>query len=406
MAQKLKNLKVTKVDFVDAGANPRADIKLFKRKATEGSGSEPKATDEDRLADSVAKKIADAIAGIFKRTKIEKDGAETFKETMNAANTEKIREEIWSVCYALQQSLGSIVSDEELDSTQMLEMMNESIDDFSIQIKEYVSIWAYGKAAEIRKNFSMPDESEIPMVITVHDSLGKLIEKARIKKGELEEMVKIDKSKMTPEERTVYEEIIKKYAVEDTEQVEKKNPEKPGNDKEEIDEETEKSCGGKTSTKKSVFSERIEGQEDIYKGLHPAVKAEIESLRKFREDAEDRELREVAKKYTVIGKKEEELFPVLKNLKAAGGTAYSDMIATMDAMVATMENSGVFSEIGKSGGYGGVVPVTKSTSETQIDVIAKSYIEKDPSLSYVEAVAKAWENNPDLVAAYDDEAGF
>ena len=32
MATKLKNLNVTKVDFVDAGANQRADIKLFKRK--------------------------------------------------------------------------------------------------------------------------------------------------------------------------------------------------------------------------------------------------------------------------------------------------------------------------------------------------------------------------------------
>lgn len=32
MAAKLKNLKVTKVDFVDQGANPDAHIKLFKRK--------------------------------------------------------------------------------------------------------------------------------------------------------------------------------------------------------------------------------------------------------------------------------------------------------------------------------------------------------------------------------------
>ena len=32
MAKKLKNLEVTKVDFVDEGANQGANIKLFKRK--------------------------------------------------------------------------------------------------------------------------------------------------------------------------------------------------------------------------------------------------------------------------------------------------------------------------------------------------------------------------------------
>ena len=31
MATKLKNLNIKKVDFVDAGANPDAHIKLFKR---------------------------------------------------------------------------------------------------------------------------------------------------------------------------------------------------------------------------------------------------------------------------------------------------------------------------------------------------------------------------------------
>ena len=32
MATKLKNLKITKVDFVDDGANPEAHIRLFKSK--------------------------------------------------------------------------------------------------------------------------------------------------------------------------------------------------------------------------------------------------------------------------------------------------------------------------------------------------------------------------------------
>lgn len=40
---------------------------------------------------------------------------------------------------------------------------------------------------------------------------------------------------------------------------------------------------------------------------------EIAELRKFRQDAENRELLTVAKKYELLGKKPEELVPVLKS---------------------------------------------------------------------------------------------
>ncbi len=51
------------------------------------------------------------------------------------------------------------------------------------------------------------------------------------------------------------------------------------------------------------------GEEDIYKGIHPEVAKEIAELRKFRQDAENRELLTVAKKYELLGKKPEELVP-------------------------------------------------------------------------------------------------
>ena len=40
MATKLKDLKVTKVDFVDVGANPKAHIKLYKNES--GTAGESK----------------------------------------------------------------------------------------------------------------------------------------------------------------------------------------------------------------------------------------------------------------------------------------------------------------------------------------------------------------------------
>lgn len=92
-------------------------------------------------------------------------------------------------------------------------------------------------------------------------------------------------------------------------------------------------------------------------------------------------------------------------MKAAGGTAYDDMISTLDSMVAMADNSGIFSEIGKSG-RGSHVSVAKGKSEAQVESIAKGYMEKDPDLNYADALAKAWESNPELLASYDEEAGF
>ena len=132
------------------------------------------------------------------------------------------------------------------------------------------------------------------------------------------------------------------------------------------------------------------------------MRAELESLKKFREEAEARELTEVAKRYAIIGKKEEELVPLFKSLQAAGGTAYNDMIAVLDQAVTAVEKSGVFSEIGKSG-YGSSAV---GAAEAKVEAIAKGYMEKDSSMDYASAMAKAWEDNPELMDEYEAEAGF
>lgn len=47
LATKLKDLKVTKVDFVDAGANPKAHIMLYKSE-NGAPGEEPEGEPKDR----------------------------------------------------------------------------------------------------------------------------------------------------------------------------------------------------------------------------------------------------------------------------------------------------------------------------------------------------------------------
>lgn len=416
MATKLKNLDVTKVDFVDAGANQRADIKLFKRKdSVSGKSEEIPDSVTIPLSDSMLKRFFIAVGkklGIS--TDLEdvqkKEEAYTFGEKMSEVRQQDIADEMWRICYALQSSLQSILYDGELAEEQVQSMMEESVSDFNNVIVSAIGSWSAGKCSEIRKSRTW-GENDLAGMEAFRNRLDECIKKVKEKRGGLEEMLKIDKSKMTPEELAAYNDIIKKYAVEEDEEgnVEKKKV-KPEENEDEIDDNVDGKSGKskKGDTAKSI-SEGEGSGEELYKGLHPLVAAELESLKKFRENAETKELMDVAKKYEIIGKKPEELVPMLKSLRAAGGTAYKDMLSALDTAVEMVNASGVFGEIGKSGSYKGaaiIQSVAKSESEMKVEAIAKSYIEKDPSMSYTDAVAKAWENNPALMLAYENESGF
>lgn len=439
MATKLKNLKIRKVDFVDEGANPEAHIRLIKRKGKETPSAEESGGKESR---NVLKKLLGFIgraAGMEEQEinsvveEIQKNDSISFHEKINEVNNRKIADEMWDVCYALQSALCSILNDEELDSVKTQTAMKESLEEFYTLMGESIQKWSDGKEAGIVRKEYNPKEritkEELEVMKSERDRLTEAINDAanacvdcvnkvaaeqaetaeqktisNTPKGE--EEMKIDKSKMTPAELAFLDSIEKRYGTEETGNLKTAEtgiavtgtsmaPASAGTAK-----------APEVPLAKSAALETVAAvqgtpePDNIYKGLHPAVRAELESLKKFKEAAEDRELSEIAKKYAIIGKKEEELVPLFKSLKAAGGTAYHDMIAVLDQVVNTVEKSGVFSEIGKSGHFG------ENSAETKISGIAKGYMEKDPSLSYNEAVAKAWEDNPDILNEYDEEAGF
>lgn len=420
MATKLRNLKIKKVDFVDEGANPDADIKMRKKKDKE----------EPKNSSSILKKLFGFIgkaAGMNQEeidsavAEIQKGDFVSFNEKINEVNNQKICNEIWDIGYALQSSLCSILNDDELDSASAAAAMQESLDEFYAVVQESIKKWSSGRSASIVKKNEDLSEAELEIMKSAVERLNETIEKAakdkeesekdepdnnQNPKGEEKKMgMKIDKSKLTDAERAFLENIEKRYGVDEGDNtvdggvvpapIEQLLP--PVSTESTVVKSANQPVPGVVA---SVV--QTEEPDSIYKGLHPAVRAELESLKKFREDAEARELTEVAKRYVIIGKKEEELVPMLKSLKAAGGTAYSDMIAVLDQAVAAVEKSGVFSEIGKSGHGSNAA----GAAEAKIETIAKGYMEKDSSLDYTAAVAKAWEDNPELMSEYETEAGF
>ncbi len=428
MATKLKNLKIRKVDFVDEGANPGARIGMFKRKDGEGQAIEE---ENKKEPGSILKKLFGLIgkaAGMDQSEidravdEVQKGSSMSFTERINAVNTGKIADEMWDICYALQSSLCSILNDEEMDSGSAATAMQESLDEFYTVVQDSIKEWSGGKLASIVRKSEAVSEEDLKIMKSAVERLNESIEKAgqdmgskreleedktknrKSQKGDKEEM-KIDKSKLSDAERAFLESIEKRYGTEGGD-----NPDStvtaaaPA-----VAFAAQPPASAESEVRKTIQVQVKEASalqtaesDNIYKGLHPAVAAEMEELRKFRQAAEEKELNRIAKKYALIGKKEEELVPLLKSLKAAGGTAYNDMIAILDQTVEAVEKSGVFSEIGKSGNS----VSGENSAQAKISGIAKGYMEKDTAMSYQEAVAKAWEDHPELLAEYDEQEGF
>lgn len=412
MATKLKNLKITKVDFVDDGANLEAHIRLFKSKdgvePPHDEGAEKKPNIWKRLITAITKAAGSETDTSELESVIDdiQKSSESFGERIAEVKNRKIADEIWDICYALQSSLCSILNDEDMDGTSAATAMQESLDEFYEFSKEAISQWSSGKATNIVKKEEVT-ASDLEMMKSARSRLDDTIEKAEKAQEEpgaeepkkkdqnknqnnakgAEEM-KIDKSKLTPAELAFLQSIEKRYGEEEGAGAEGVTPPAQNTDP------TPATGVGKSNTP----AQGTDGGEDIYKGMHPAVRAELENLKKFREATEERELEDVAKKYEIIGKKKEELVPVLKSLKAAGGTAYTDMIAVLDGAVAAVEKSGAFTEIGKSGGAGTTDGAAWTKAETQAAEIMKS-----KNVTKAQALDEVFRNDPELAAECEKE---
>lgn len=308
------------------------------------------------------------------------------------------------------------MNDEEMDSSSVAEAMQESLDEFYAVVKESISKWSNGNAASIMRKEEEASKAEIEIMKAAVERLNQSIEKAdnsagedeldkkENQEGEKETMGrKIDKSKLTEAEKAFLESIEKRYSTEDGAAQDKRGTMAAGASTG----QTPPPALEEPTVIKSVVqpaadttpTTQTEDTDSIYKGLHPAVRAELEGLKKFREDAEERELTEVAKKYTIIGKKEEELLPLFKSLRAAGGTAYNDMIAVLDQAVAAVEKSGAFSEIGKSG-HGSM----DGSAWAEADAKATELMKSKDGLSKAQALDEVFLANPELAEKCEKEA--
>ena len=130
MATKLKNLQLTSVDLVRAGANQEADILLYKSAEgpVEGADVQQEQTPEQEPDNAP---VADSDA----EDPIEKDYT-TF-DTLNAGREND--EKLWRYTDALTTSIRSIKEDNSLDAGRKLDLMRKSLGEFDTAMADLFS---------------------------------------------------------------------------------------------------------------------------------------------------------------------------------------------------------------------------------------------------------------------------
>lgn len=384
MAKKLNGLVVKKIDFVDSGANPEANVMIYKRKEAKSKQDDDEDMDinledeenyddeddeeedddmdidlEDEYEDEddeeeaapPKKGVKKALHEIAKAlgfvepnyepaefTKGEKPMTDIYKKAYQFsvlsedASPDDVVSAVRMNSFGMSESMASIVSDDTIGINKRAEMI-ANLDDYYTITKSLIPLWANGQ-------------------------------------------VSTQVAKRVDEVNPAYQEVFKSASAWLEEQIEKSET----NNEEEDESEME-------INKKSA--------QDIYKGLNPAVRQEIEDLKKFKARKEDEEMLEIAKRYETIGKKADEFAPVLKSLKATNEQVYHDTLATLDAAVSAVEKSGMFKEVGS--GMSGKAGEGWSVIEKS----ANKILEANPNMSRAQAIVKAGEQNPEALAEYE-----
>lgn len=199
--------------------------------------------------------------------------------------------------------------------------------------------------------------------------------------------IKIDKSLFSAEELAQYEALIAKAKVDPeaaSKEMEEEEPPFPPK-KPPVDDDVEDELDKKCKTEKSA---------------DPALAAALEELATLKKSFEMKEMTQVAKKYAPLGKKEDELANTLYEMKKSNEANYNAYIAVLDESLEMVEKSGLFAEIGKSsaGSYSGPVGV-----EAKVHAKATEIMKSHPDMDFNSAIARAWDENPDLFDEYDKE---
>ncbi|MBE6722268.1 MAG: hypothetical protein E7572_07255 [Ruminococcaceae bacterium] len=370
---KLKDLKLTSVDFCQQGANPDAHIQLTKSK----DGTQPQDT---RPAFERAVELLKSAFHVEPDSPNVKKDAQTFADIKGNRDA---REKLWQCNDAFDDSIRSILQDNELEDSAKHELMLQSLSQFTEAMTANIDGLYTAAPAGVSKekgDENTMDEKEF------------------------------DLSGMTADEQNTFKALLAKSKSKKPAAGSEDVPPEGGEPN-----EAEKKKGGcaksaaseTTETQPSTEPHQTETQKSVTEEgtLPPAVQAAIDRMnglsdkleKSLKQQAESADL-QVAKKYEALGDTAE-IAKALGQARVAGETAYNAYVAAMDKALEVTKNSDsvLFGEVGKSASGGA------STAVGKVESIAKSIRDKDPTLTVQQSMAKAFEQNPELEAEYEKE---
>lgn len=372
---KLEDLEVKKIDAVDIGADQKANILIKKR----GGAEEPKGNFFKRFFNAFCDSLGVNSEDVRKSME---DEATSFDDVMNEKKIYDVRDQIWNACNSLEQSIVSILLDKECEDKQAA--IAQSIDQFKAFSDDASKSWIkLERVATDKEDTVVADDFEIAKMQEV---IEKSCDPETINKEKETEVVKennmaFDISNMTEEEK---KEALKALQADAS----KESTEKRFN-----------SGAGEDQIQEAVNKAMSNAMEDVTKNFSDMMAKIMEPIQKRAEEAEQKSLEEVAKKYELLGTKAEDLVPVLKSMKETSDEAYNNFIASMDNNLAVIQKSGLFEEIGKSGGAHTGNNDTEGAAKMNAKVaeIKKSM----PNLTDAQAQDIVMQNDPELRAMFD-----
>lgn len=277
---------------------------------------------------------------------------------------------------AIIESIQGIISDETISAEEKSAMVEKSISQYHDCMMEYASEGA-GTASLVE-----PSDQEIN------------------NEERNERTMKIDKSIFTAEELAQYEALIAKAKVDPEAGEEEMKADMPptASRNPQMDSDEDLYFDGDEGTEEEDYEDKEDmDKSNCKKSADPLLKAAMNRLSTLEKSIAMKELTEVAKKYTPLGENETELAKTLYDMKQASEETYNSYIGILEKSLNLIEKSGIFTEIGKStvGTPGGVIG--------KIEAAATEIQKSDASMSREMAIAKAWENHPELIAEYESE---
>lgn len=332
---RLKNVVLNEVSLVGKGDNPGAHVLLLKTRKEEIRDFE-KEYDGDNKNTLLKQWYNDNVSTILKDSSC---NAETFDEIVQ---DKELRDKIWDMIWTLQDSISSIVNDDEVADKEAL--TNTTVGQF----QQAVSALFKGGSTEMAKK-------------TVEE-LEKALTEEQAKTADLTKQL---------------EEVTKAA----------KEPNEDGSCK---------SCGHVAKTEeaidKSALPEAVRKHLEAQEAINKENAAEITKLR---DESVTKICVEKAKAVPAVGDVES-ISGLLKEIGKLDSALSDKVYSIFKIAHARIKESGLFKEAGSDGE--GVV----KTAAEQLDVLAKAHA-AEKGVSYAVAYDFVYANNHDLRKAYNEE---